>query len=132
MTALSKIVPYNPDEAFENLDVILKAYKNGSVITIDNSISVFAELAKSDTPYEEKVFPIIIEHLETCRPKEVAQHAERAFICVSKNNAEVFKQTLMKRRDSLTDAEKKRVDKLLKRLTAEKDHRMGGEAKNGK
>jgi hypothetical protein len=128
MTALSKIVPYNPDEAFKNLDVILKAYKNGSVITIDNSISVFAELAKADTQYEKKVFPIIIEHLETCRPKEVGQHAERAFICVSKNNAEVFKQTLIKRRDSLTDAQKKRVDKLLKILTAGKDRKMGREA----
>jgi hypothetical protein len=116
MTALSKIVSYNPNVAFKNLDVILKAYKNGSVITIDNSISVFAELAKADTQYEEKVFPIIIEHLEKCRPKEVGQHAERAFICVNENNAEVFKQTLLKRRDSLTDAQKKRVDKLLKHI----------------
>jgi hypothetical protein len=119
MTALSKIVPYNPNVAFKNLDVILKAYKNGSVITIDNSISVFAELIMAGIQYEEKVFPIIIELLEKCRPKEVGQHAERAFICIDtigKNNAEVFKQTLLKRRDSLTDAQKKRVDKLLKRL----------------
>jgi hypothetical protein len=119
MTALSKIVSYNPNVAFKNLDVILKAYKKGSVITIDNSISVFAELAKAGTQYEEKVFPIIIEHLEKCRPKEVGQHAERAFICIDKiekNNAEVFKQTLLKRRDSLTDAQKKRVDKLLRAI----------------
>jgi hypothetical protein len=78
MTALSKIVPLNPDEAFKNLDIIVNAYEKGSVITVDNSISVFAELVKADKKYEEKVFPIIIEHLEKCRPKEVVQHAERA------------------------------------------------------
>ena len=113
MTTLSKIVLLNPDEIYKNLDIILSAYKKGSVITVDNSISVLAGLAKADTRYEKKVFPIIIEHLETCRPKEVGQHAERAFICVHKNNFKKFKETLLKRRESLTDAQKKRVDALL-------------------
>jgi hypothetical protein len=117
MTALSKIVSLNPDEIFSNLDIIVKAYEKGSVITVDNSISVFAELIKSDKKYEKKVFPIIIGHLEKCRPKEVAQHAERAFICINKNNSQKFKETLLKRHDSLTDAQKKRVDKLLKQLS---------------
>ena len=117
MTALSKTVSHNPDEAFKNLDVIVKAYEKGSVITVDNGISVFAELAKADKKYEKKVFPIIITHLEKCRPKDVGQHSERAFVCVNKNNAQVFKDTLLKRYVSLTDAQKKRVDKLLKKLT---------------
>jgi hypothetical protein len=116
MTALTKIVPFNPDDVFKNLDTILKAYENGSVITVDNSISVFAELVKASTKYEKKVLPIIIEHLEKCRPKEVGQHAERAFVCINKNNKKKYKETLLKRRESLTDAQKKRVDKLLNKL----------------
>jgi len=116
MTALSKIVPLNPEEAFKNLDIIISAYENGSVITVDNSISVFAELAKADKKYEKKVFPVIIGHLEKCRSKEVAQHAERAFVCVNKNNSGKFKDALLKRLDSLTEAQKKRVEKLLKKL----------------
>ena len=117
MTALSKIASINPDEVFKNLDIIVKAYEKGSVITIDNSISVFAELVKADKKYERKIFPIIIEHLERCRPKEVAQHAERAFVCVNKNNSQKYKEVLLKRRESLTDAQKKRIDKLLKLLS---------------
>jgi len=116
MTALSKITPINPDEVFKNLDIILKAYEKGKVITVDYSISVFAELAKADRKYEKKVFPVIIEHLEKCRPKEVGQHAERAFICINKNNSKIFKETLLQRRDHLTDAQKRRVDKLLKQI----------------
>ena len=116
MTALSKIVSLNPDEVFKNLDIIIKAYENGKVITVDNSISVFAELAKAGKKYEKKVFPIIIEHMEKCRPKEVGQHAERAFVCINNNNSQQFKETLLKRYTLLTDAQKKRVDKLLKKL----------------
>jgi protein-disulfide isomerase len=116
MTALAKIVPLNPDEIYKNLDIIVKAYEEGSVITVDNSISVFAELIKANKKYEKKVFPIIIEHLEKCRPKEVGQHAERAFVCINKNNSQEYKETLLKRRKTLTEAQKKRVDKLLSKL----------------
>jgi len=116
MTALSKIVSFNPEEAFNNLDIIVKACEKGSQITKDNSVSVFAELARVNKKYEKRVFPIIMEHLEKCRPKDVGQHAERAFVCVNKNNSKIFTETLLKRRGSLTDAQKKRVDKLLKKL----------------
>ena len=114
MTALSKIASLNPEPIYNSLDTIVEAYERGSVITIDNSISVFAELVKAGKKYEGKVFPVIIHHLEKCRPKEVGQHAERAFVCINSNNAKKFRETLLKRRDELTDAQKKRVDKLLK------------------
>lgn len=116
MTALSKIVSIKPQKIFDNLDTLIKIYEKGSVITVDNSISVFAELVKVGLKYEEKVFPIIIKHIETCRPKEVGQHSERAFVCVTKNNSELFKKTLLKRYDSLTEPQRKRVDKLLKKI----------------
>jgi hypothetical protein len=116
MTALAKIVSLNPDEIYKNLDIIVKAYEKGSVITVDNSISVFAELIKANKKYEKKVFPIIIEHLKKCRPKEVGQHAERAFVCINKYNLQEYKETLLKRRKSLTEAQKKRVDKLLSKI----------------
>lgn len=123
MTALSRIAAIKPQEIFDSLDTVIKAYEKGSVITVDNSISVFAELARSGLKYERRVFPIIIRHLETCRPKEVGQHSERAYICVTKNNSGLFSGTLLKRRDSLTGAQKKRVDKLLKKI---KDGQCGG------
>ena len=116
MTALSKIVSLAPAEVYKNLDIILRAYEKGSVITVDNSISVFAELVKADKKYEKKVLPIIIEHLEKCRPKDVGQHSERAFVCVNKNNSQIFKAALLKRYGSLTEAQKKRLDKLLKKI----------------
>lgn len=116
MTAISQITFLKPKEVFENIETVITAYENGSVITRDNSISVFAELAKADTHYEKIMFKKIIERLETCRPKEVRQHAERAFICINEENSKEFVAVLLKRKDSLTDAQKKRLDKLIKKI----------------
>jgi hypothetical protein len=116
MTALSKIAHLKPQEIFDNLDKVIKAYKNGSVITVDNSIGVFAGVAASGKEYEEIIFPVIIGHLKNCRPKEVGQHSERAFACVNAENATVFRSVLLERRDSLSEPQKKRVDKLLDKI----------------
>jgi hypothetical protein len=95
---------------------VIKAYKNGSVITVDNSIGVFAGVAASGKEYEEIIFPVIIGNLKNCRPKEVGQHSERAFACVNAENATVFRSVLLERRDSLSEPQKKRVDKLLDKI----------------
>ena len=115
MIALSKITFLKPEEVFENIHIIINACEKGSVITIDNAISVFAELCKAGQKYEDMVFKYILKHLETCRPKEVGQHSERAFICINNNNYKEFLDVLLKRKDSLMDTQKKRVDKLIKK-----------------
>jgi hypothetical protein len=116
MMAVSQVTPINPKDVFENIDIIINAYENGSVITRDYSISVFAELAKADERYEKVTFKKIIKHLKTCKPKEVGQHSERAFICINEKNSKEFVDTLIERRDDLTDPQKKRVDKLIKNI----------------
>ena len=116
MTALSKITFLKPKEVFENINVVVRAYENGSVITRDNSISVFAELAKADQKHEKILVKRLIDHLKTCRSKEVGQHAERAFICVNASNSKEFMTVFLQRRENLTDAQKKRVDKLIHKI----------------
>jgi hypothetical protein len=116
MTALAKIAFLKPIEVFQHLDAIVKAYETGSVITVDQSISVFAELARAGKKYEQAVFPQIIQHLETCRPKEVGQHAERAFICVHAGNSKAFIEVLLKRKAHVSEAQQKRIEKLIKKI----------------
>lgn len=116
MTALSAVASLRAKEIYENFDTVFHAYESGSVITRDNSISVFAKLARADKEYERVIFPVLTQHLRTCRPKEVGQHAERAFLCVNKDNAEEFKAVLMQRREDLTDSQKARLDRLLRRI----------------
>ena len=116
MTALAQIVEYASEPIFEKLSVIIAAYEYGSVITVDNSISVFAGLCKANDSYAETVLPIIIKHLQNCRPKEVPQHAERAAVCINSDNAEQFIGVLEKRKPHLTPGQQTRINKLMKKL----------------
>jgi len=116
MTALAKIVESASETIFEKLPVIKSAYDNGSVITVDNSISVFAGLCKANDNYAETVLPIIISHLQKCRPKDVPQHAERASICFNSKKSKTFTEVLEKRLPHLVSSGQSRVNKLLKKL----------------
>ncbi len=114
MIALGTVAALNPDTVYAHIDTVVQAYRNGSVITRDNSIRVFAALCKAKPAYHENIFPLIIEHLRTCRAKEVPQHAERAFVCIDASSAQVFIQILENRSPQLTQSQQKRVDTLIK------------------
>lgn len=116
MMALAMIADIRPDEIFKNFYIIRKAYEAGSVITIDNSMTVFAKLCKANKIYEKEIFPILINHLSLCRPKEVPQHAERISICINKDNANMFIKALKERELHLTITQKKRITKLIKQV----------------
>ena len=119
MKALAQIASLAPQQIFENLQLVLGAYKNGSVITVDHSISVFASLCQAGVQYEKAVLPIIIDHLETCGPEKAAQHAERAAVCFNRSNAVRFTGVLEQRLPHLAPPGQARVNKLLKKL---RDH----------
>ncbi|MGL4697297.1 hypothetical protein [Enterococcus larvae] len=116
MTALVTITEYKADKIYKQIDKVKYAYTNGSVITVDNSISVFAKLCKADRRYEKELFPFLMTHLSTCRSKEVPQHAERISICLNEENKTSFQRVLNERKPDLSSAQMKRVDKLMKDL----------------
>jgi len=115
MTALAKIASLKTKEIYQNIEIIKRAYEKGSVITVDNSISVFAEICRANTEYEKVVFPILAKHLKECRPKEVPQHCERAIICINKDNAQEFINILKERITGLSETQQKRVSKIIRK-----------------
>jgi len=118
MTALAKIAQLSAGRIYNKLDMIVSAYENGSVITVDNSISVFAGLCEASKEYEKTVLPMLINHLKKCRPKEVPQHAERCSVCFDSGNAKAFVEVLESRYSDLGAPAQARVNKLLKSLRA--------------
>ncbi|MGH9877217.1 MAG: hypothetical protein ACRD5H_06225 [Nitrososphaerales archaeon] len=77
MTALAEVAKANPEAVFKNLDAIKKAKEAGSVITVDNAISTLAYTASANKKYNEAIYPYLLKHLSSCRPKEVPQHSEK-------------------------------------------------------
>jgi hypothetical protein len=118
MIALSTIADLNATEIFPHVDEIIQVMKKGSVITMDNGIKVLALVASQNEEYGKAIFPTLLDHLKTCRPKEVPQHAEKSLPAVTAGNKSDFIQVLEKRLEDMSASQAIRLKKIIK--TAEK------------
>jgi hypothetical protein len=114
MIALSTIAAQEADALFPHVDFLIKTTRAGSVITTDNGIKSLALIGSKKTEYNRAVFPFLLEHLKTCRPKEVPQHAEHTLAAVNRDNREAFIEVLEKRMIDLTPTGKTRIRKVLR------------------
>ena len=117
MTALAEVAKANPEAVFKNLDAIKKAKETGSVITVDNAISTLAYTAAANVKYNEAIFPYLLNHLSSCRPKEVPQHSEKTLPAVNASNKNEFIKVLEKRMEDLSGGGLARVKKVIKQST---------------
>lgn len=88
----------------------------GSVITKDNGVKVLAFVAAQQAAYSNEIFPYLLHHLETCRPKDVPQHAEKAAVAVNARNRQRFIAVLEKRLVDLSGSQTARVKKVIKEV----------------
>ncbi len=109
MIALSTVAPLRPQEVFGGLAGIVAAMAGGSVITRDAGVSTLAALAAASDERRRVVLPYVLDHLATCRPQSVAQHAERALVAVDAGSGAQFVAILEKRLPELSAAQQARV-----------------------
>ena len=116
MIALGVVAQQKADVVLAHLDEISRAMKQGSVITVDNAVQTLARAASAGDKYRKVMFPILIDHLKTCRPKDVPQHAEKSLPAVTAANRKEFVAALSTRMDDLV---------LLRIGPGEKGHQAG-------
>ncbi len=116
MIALAEAARANPDGVYKHLAEIKKAMDAGSVITVDNAVKALA-LAAAKPEYNAAIFPILLKHLQTCRPKDVAQHSEKSLPAVNGKNKAKFISTLEKRMEDLSGSALARVKKVIKQAS---------------
>ena len=114
MLALSTIAALKPKEIFEQVELVTKVTREGSVITTDNGIKTLAFVAGARAEYTQGIFPFLIEHLQTCRSKEVPQHAESTLAAVNAANKKKFIDTLTARLEALTPSQTARIRKVIR------------------
>jgi hypothetical protein len=114
MIALSTVGALLAEVLFPHVDEIIKATRTGSVITTDNGIKTLALVGSVKPEYRKAIFPYLLEHLQTCRPKDVPQHAEHTLAAVASENRQAFSQVLEKRIPDLSPTGLARVKKVLK------------------
>jgi hypothetical protein len=114
MIALGTVAEIQADTILAHLSDIQKAMNAGSVITIDNGVQTLALAASRGGKYNKAIFPYLLDHLKTCRPKDVAQHSEKTLpaVLISTNKKE-FIAVLEKRLEDLSGSGALRVKKVI-------------------
>jgi hypothetical protein len=118
MIALSTVAVLAADELYPQREKIIKAIDKGSVITIDGGVMVLAAIASKNPEYNRELFPYLINHLKTCRPKDVPQHAEKTMIAVNADNKEAFIAVLEKRLEDMIPSQAARIKKVIKQVSS--------------
>jgi hypothetical protein len=114
MLALSTIAPLKADTIFQHLPEIQRAMQQGSVITVDNGVKTLALAAAGDLARSQVIFPYLLDHLRTCRPKDVPQHAESTLPAVNDGNKGEFIAVLEERVGDLSASQAARVRKVIR------------------
>lgn len=113
MIALSTIAPLRAGELYPQRQRIQAAMAEGSVITVDNGVKVLAAVAAADATYRAELFPYLLNHLATCRPKDVPQHAEAIARAVDAAQADAFVAVLERRLDNMSASQAARVQRVI-------------------
>ena len=116
MIALSTIAPQKADDLFQHKETILKAFESGSVITQDSGIKTLAVIAHQDENYRRDLFPILLDHLETCHPKYLPNRAAMVVDAVDPGNRQSFINVIESRKIHLKPSQLKRLNKVLRDL----------------
>ncbi len=115
MIALSTIAPLVAGELYPHLELIRKAMDRGSVIAVDAGVLTLAGIASQNREYNRAIFPYLLHHLQTCRPKEVPQHAEKTLLAVNAENKEEFIRLIEDRLEDATPPQAARLRRVIKR-----------------
>ena len=114
MIALGTVAQLKADVVYAHLAEIRQAMDAGSVITMDNGVQALARAASQNEQYNQTIFPYLLDHLKTCRPKDVAQHAEKTLPAITAVNKAEFIATLEKRLIDVSGSGLARVKKVIK------------------
>lgn len=114
MIGLSTIAGIEPKKLHAKRVVLQKAIEAGSVITVDNGIKTLAIVASRSDGYRKTLLPYLLEHLKTCRPKDVPQHAESIKVAVNEGSKQAFVEVLEKRMIGMPVSRVSRLKRVIK------------------
>jgi hypothetical protein len=120
MIALATIAERKSAEIWANINDVINAVENGTLITVVWGIKTLAIVASTDKKYNECIFPFLIEHLKKSIPRDLLLHAESILPAVNSENKEEVLGVLDSRKSELKPSQIARFRKLLRKLEAKK------------
>ncbi len=118
LTALAAISATDPKPVFAEIDSILEAADNGSVIANDQAVEILINLAR-DQKYLKTIGPVLLERLRQSPDNQFPMYAERMSVVLTNVYRAKFMTVLSKRLvQGIADSKQKRVERLIKKLSA--------------
>jgi len=114
MIAWFTIAVIKADEIYPHVGEIKRLMEQGSVITQDNGVKILAAIASTKDEYRKAIFPYLLKHLETCRPKDVPQHAESIVVAVNASTKDDFIRVLERRMTDMRSSQASRLRKVMR------------------
>lgn len=118
MIALSTIAGLAADAIYPHVAEIQRVMAEGSVITVDAGVLTLARLAATGDERRAALLPYLLEHLRTCRPKDVPQHAEKIVGAITPAYRDRFVAVLEARMLLMAPAQAARLKKVMRQAEA--------------
>lgn len=112
--ALAAIGHEAASELFGRRAELIRGMQTGSVITQDNCVKALAIVAASSASRARVIAPHLLDHLATCRPKDVPQRAESCAPAFARPARTRLRGVLEQRLPQLKPSQRKRVERLLR------------------
>lgn len=116
MIGLATIAEKRPHDIWGQIDEVIRAVDQGTLITVVWGVKTLARVALADQEYHARLFPILIAQLLKCIPRDLLTHAESVVVAVDKGNPAEFLAVLEARQTELTTSQRGRLKKILKQL----------------
>jgi hypothetical protein len=114
MIALGTIAAKRSHEIWAHIDDVVRSVDQGTLITVVWGIRVLAVVASADEDYSQKLFPILLEQLQKCIPRDVPTHAESMLCAVNAHNQQEFLEVLMARQPEMSASQLTRLKKIIR------------------
>jgi len=118
MIGLATIAEKKPREIWANIDDVVNAVDHGTLITVVWGVKTLARVASTDKKYSEKIFPMLLNHLEKSLPRDLPLHAESILPAVDLDNKKEFLAVLDSRKSELKPSQLARLRKISRSLAA--------------
>ncbi len=118
MIGLGVIAHLRPADIWAQIDDVIAAVEHGSLITVVWGVRALANVAAADSPWGERIFPVLLMQLKTCIPRDVPTHAESMACAVTPCNKAKFLSVLESRQAELTPSQHARLEKAMRGVQA--------------
>jgi hypothetical protein len=116
MIALACIAELDCEILFKNVESIIQATKEGTLITQVWGVKTLARVASKSLKYKQEITPVLMEMLATCLPRDIPTHLESILPAIHPDDKPEILKIIEPGFIEMTPAQKSRLQKILKRI----------------